>query len=145
MSFALILLTNYLLLSVFSPGQVRRVEVSYTFFKQQVAADNVAEISSRADTIQGAFRQEVAYPPDAGEQAKKVKDFSTVQPAFADLGLETLLNEHGVVINARPIDEPRNPLLNLLLSFGPTLLLIGAFLWLSKRAAGAGRATGAPA
>ena len=36
--------------------------------------------------------------------------------------------------NARPIDEPRNPLLTLLLGFGPTLLLIGGFLWLSRKA-----------
>ncbi|HYU20409.1 MAG TPA: ATP-dependent zinc metalloprotease FtsH [Chloroflexota bacterium] len=136
-SFPLALLLNYLLISVLFPGQPQRVEVSYTFFKQQVGIDNVAEISSRADTIQGAFRQEMAYPPDAGDKAKPAKDFSTVQPSFADPGLETLLNEHGVVINAKPVDEPRNPLLNLLLSFGPTLLLIGGFLWISRRAGGA--------
>ena len=65
---------------MFNPGQPQRVEVSYTFFKQQVEADNVAEISSRADTIQGVFRQAVAYPPDAGEKAKQAKDFSTVAP-----------------------------------------------------------------
>jgi cell division protease FtsH len=126
---------NYLFISVFFPGQPQRVEVSYTFFKQQVEADNVAEISSRADTIQGTFRQAAAYPPDAGTVAKTVRDFSTVQPAFADPGLETLLNAHGVVINARPVDEARSPLLTLLFSFGPTILLIGAFLWLTKRAA----------
>ena len=51
---------NYLFISVFFPGQPQRVEVSYTFFKQQVEADNVAEISTRADTIQGTFRQGVA-------------------------------------------------------------------------------------
>jgi cell division protease FtsH len=126
---------NYLFISVFFPGQPQRVEVSYTFFKQQVAADNVAEISTRADTIQGTFRVGAAYPTDAGTAAKTVLDFSTTQPAFADPGLETLLNEHGVVINARPVDEARNPLLTLLLSFGPTILLIGAFLWLTRRAA----------
>jgi len=126
---------NYLLISVFFPGQPQRVDVSYTFFKQQVEAENVAEISSRADTIQGTFRVGAAYPPDAGTAAKTVQDFSTVQPAFADPGLETLLNAHGVVINARPVDEARSPLLTLLLSFGPTILLIGGFLWLTKRAA----------
>jgi cell division protease FtsH len=134
-TFLIALVLNYLLISLLFPGTPRRVEVSYTFFKQQVEVDNVAEISSRADTIQGAFRQEVAYPP-GGETPKPAKDFSTVQPAFADPGLETLLNAHGVVINARQVDEPRNPLLTLLLSFGPTLLLIGGFLWLAKRASG---------
>src|SRR6202023_2283632 len=88
------------------------------------------------DTIQGTFRQPVTYQPDLSVPSRSVSDFSTVIPAFADPGLETLLAAHGGVINARPLDQPSNPLLTLLLSFGPTLLLIGGFLWLSKRAAG---------
>ena len=31
--------------------------------------------------------------------------------------------------------QPRSALLTFLLSFGPTLLLLGGFLWLSSRAA----------
>ena len=134
-SFLVLLIANYFLINLVAPPQGNRVTVSYTFFKQQVEANNVAEISSRADMIQGTFKQEVTYPPDAADSAATVHEFSTVRPAFADPGLETLLNAHGVIINARPLDEPRNPLLTLLLSFGPTLLLIGGFLWLSRRAA----------
>jgi cell division protease FtsH len=119
------------------PGGTPRTEVSYTFFRQQVSAGNVAEINSRADTIQGTFRTAVTYPPDGGSTAKAVADFSTVRPAFADPGLEVLLNQQGVTINARPIDEPANPLLSLLLSFGPTLLLIAGFVWLTSRATSA--------
>jgi cell division protease FtsH len=108
------------------------VQVSYTYFKQQVEANNVATISSRADTIQGTFRKPVTYTREDSSVATDATAFSTVQPAFADPGLERLLNEHGVVINATPLDEPRNPLLTLLISFGPTLLLIGGFMWLSR-------------
>jgi cell division protease FtsH len=134
--FPALLVLNYLLILFVTPGQPQRVELSYTFFKQQVVADNVAQISTRTDTIQGTFRQPVVYQPDLTAPAKTVSDFSTVIPAFADPGLETLLGAHGGVINARPLDQPSNPLLTVLLSFGPTLLLIGGFLWLSKRAAG---------
>jgi cell division protease FtsH len=134
--FPLLLGLNFLLISVVSPGQPPRIEVSYTFFKQQVEAGNVVEISTRADTIQGTFKQAVTYPPNGGAAAKSAADFSTVVPSFADPGLESLLNANGGVINARPIDEPRNPLLTLLLSFGPTLLLIGGFIWLTRRASG---------
>src|SRR5437870_2532573 len=116
--------------------QPQRIEVSYTFFKQQVEADNVAQISTRADTIQGTFKQAVPYQPDAAIPAKTAGDFSTVIPAFADPGLETLLAAHGGVINARPLDQPSNPFITILLGFGPTLLLIGGFLWLSRKAAG---------
>src|SRR5207245_10079790 len=51
------------------------------------------------------------------------------------------LEQQGAVINVRSLDQPANPLLSLLLGFGPTVLLIGAFLWLSGRlsnAAGSG-------
>jgi cell division protease FtsH len=133
--FPALLLLNFLLIQQVSPGP-QRTEVSYTFFKQQVEADNVAEISTRADMVQGTFRRAVAYQPDPAVPTRTAADFSTVVPTFADPGLESLLNAHGGVINARPIDEPRNPLLTLLLGFGPTLLLIGGFLWLSRKAAG---------
>ena len=134
--FPALLVANFLLIQLVTPGQPQRVEVSYTFFKQQVQADNVAQISTRADTIQGTFQQPVVYQPDLTVPAKTVSDFSTVIPAFADPGLETLLAAHGGVINARPLDQPANPFITLLLGFGPTLLLIGGFLWLSRRAAG---------
>jgi hypothetical protein len=54
--FPALLLLNYAVIQHIAPGQPQRVEVSYTFFKQQVEADNVVEISTRADTVQGTFR-----------------------------------------------------------------------------------------
>ncbi len=133
-TFLAVLALNYFLTNLFFPPQPSHVPISYTYFKEQVTTDNVAEISSRGDTIQGSFRHPVSYPPDGSEKALTVGEFTTVQPQFADPGLETLLNEHGVQINARSLDEPRNPLLTLLISFGPTLLLIGGFMWLSSKA-----------
>jgi cell division protease FtsH len=136
-SFALLLAVNVVAMAVLAPSTNQRTDVSYTFFRQQVLAGNVAEISSRSDTIQGSFRQAVAYPPDVASQSSDVTQFTTVRPAFADPGLETLLDQQGVTINATPIDQPANPLLNLLLSFGPAVLLIGAFFWLISRAGSA--------
>src|SRR5437588_7866619 len=106
--FPALLLLNFLLIQQVSPGQPQRTEVSYTFFKQQVEADNVAEISTRADMVQGTFRHSVTYQPDPAVAIRTAAEFSTVVPTFADPGLESLLNAHGGVINARPIDEPRN-------------------------------------
>ena len=48
-----------------------------------------------------------------------------------------MLTEKKVVLNAKPLDEKRNTLLTLLLSFGPTLLLVAIFVFLMRRAAGA--------
>src|ERR1700736_4551958 len=62
--FPALLVLNYLLILFVTPGQPQRVELSYTFFKQQVVADNVAQISTRTDTTQHTFRQPVTYQPD---------------------------------------------------------------------------------
>jgi cell division protease FtsH len=134
---AALLVSNYLVVSLLTPNpSTQRTEVSYTFFREQVAMGNVAEINSQGDAIQGRFRQPVKYPTES-DTGTQVADFSTQLPAFADPGLETLLDQQGVTINAKPIEQPVNPLLSLLLSFGPTLLLIGLFVWISSRASGA--------
>jgi hypothetical protein len=40
--FPALLAAGFLLIQLVTPGPPQRVEVSYTFFKQQVAADNAA-------------------------------------------------------------------------------------------------------
>lgn len=119
-------------------------------FKQQVQAGNVVSVTGVGDTIRGTLKEELRYPPDATPAHEKPsekplgnrpaavtsKEFQTLRPAFADPGLEALLESQGVVIDAR--DEGGPSWLTLLIGFGPTLLLIGAFIWFSQRAAGAG-------
>ncbi len=135
-TFILVLLLNWFLVQLFLPEQSQqRIDVPYTFFKDQVSKDNVSDITSRADVIQGTFKQQVTFPADKPDKTSTL--FQTVRPEFADTGLESLLEQHSVVINARPIDEPRSWWMTLLLGFGPTLLLIGGFLWLTSRASGA--------
>jgi cell division protease FtsH len=136
-SFLVVLVLNYLLVQVFLPERPNpRIDVPYTFFKQQVVADNVIDVTSQGDTIQGTFRNAVTYPTDPSQGQQQTSTlFQTVQPQFADTGLETLLEQHNVVINAHSLDQPRSWWQTLLLSFGPTLLLIGLFFWISSRAA----------
>jgi cell division protease FtsH len=134
-SFVVVLVLNYLLVQFFLPEKPpTRIDVPYTFFKQQIVVGNVSEVTSRADVIQGVFKQAVTYPTDQAN-APSATQFQTVMPQFADPGLETLLVSQNVTINARPLDEPRVWWQTLLLSFGPTALLIGLFFWISSRAA----------
>jgi cell division protease FtsH len=99
-----------------------------------VMVDNVSDVTSRGDVIQGTFKQSITYPPDQAKAPSSTL-FQTVMPQFADTGLETLLESHNVSINAHSLDEPRSWWQTLLLSFGPTILLIGLFFWISSRAA----------
>src|SRR5829696_1975891 len=137
-----LLVLNFFLVPLLFPETADRVTVPYTFFKQQVIAGNVSEITSRGEDIQGLFKQAVvdpnptpATPTPAGQAAPTYTKFATIKPAFDDADLLPLLERNNVVITAKPLDQPRSALLTFLLSFGPTLLLLGGFLWLSSRAA----------
>jgi cell division protease FtsH len=138
----ILLALNFFLAPLLFPETNDRVTVPYTFFKQQVIASNVSEITSRGEDIQGLFKHAVpdpnpnaATPTPAGQAAPTYTKFATIKPAFDDADLLPLLERNNVVITANSLDQPRSALLTFLLSFGPTLLLLGGFLWLSSRAA----------
>jgi cell division protease FtsH len=141
-AFLLGLLAVNLLLSFLTSGPAERPRVPYQpFFVNQVTANNVSEISSQEDSIEGTLKNEATFtPPDGGDPVKVDKDFKTEVPSFIDPASVTqLLTEHGVVINAEPPDSGRSLLGTLVLGFLPTLLLIGFFIWLIRRQAGGGR------
>jgi len=113
----------------------RPAEVSYTFFVEQVDADNVSNITTRGDTIEGAFAEPVTYPADE-KDAPRVGRFKTVRPSWANDGLYEKLDDRGVVVNAVQPDRTPPFWQQLLLGFGPTLLLFGLIAWGIQRAAG---------
>ena len=110
----------------------RRIEVPYTFFRDQVIAGNVTEVNARNDVIQGRFRRATKFKNKGPK-----KQFQTVRPTFADQdGIAKLLFEKRVEVNAS-IDEGRSFLATLLISFGPALLIVALFIWLFRRSAAA--------
>lgn len=127
---------NWFLAPLLFPETRDRVTVPYTFFKEQIEAGNVAEITGQGEAIQGLFKAAVPDPaPVEGAEPQSYTKFATRIPTFAvDEQLVPLLEERGVQISARPLEEPRSGLIMLLLSFGPALLLLGGFFWLSTRA-----------
>ena len=131
-------LVNWLI-SAWFLAPAARTEVSYTFFRDQVEAGKVAEITSTEDAIEGRFTEEIPYPP--GDDADMVSRFSTHRPSFADDDLFQLLESKNVEVNARPTPGP-SLLERVLLGFGPTILLIGLFFLLAKRMGGAASALG---
>jgi len=123
---------NWVILGIVAPEE-KRIQVPYNpTFLNQVRGDNVKEIASSGDTVQGDFKDDVTYK---GETAKK---FETEFPTFADdAQLSKLLEEHNVTITAEPPGQ-RSLLQTILLGFGPTILLVAIFIWLFRRAAGGG-------
>ena len=116
-------------------GPRDRQDVPYTFFREQVQAGNVAEITSTGDAIQGRFETPVPSRPGAppGEEGRSDTLFETQRPAFADDGLLDLLVRNGVVVNAQP-PERVSAWQQLLFGFGPTILLVALLVWTARRA-----------
>src|SRR3954467_9277527 len=82
--FGLLVLSNFLVVSYLFPGPEAPVEVPYTLFKEQVEADNVEEISSRGDAVEGVFREPVTYPPEGENRSRTSTKFTTALPSFTD-------------------------------------------------------------
>jgi cell division protease FtsH len=139
-----LLAVNYLTVALFAPGRERSVRIPYSpTFLQQVDQSNVKRISATGESISGEFKKPVTYPP-ASKDAKPASNFDTEIPTFADTKvLSKTLQDHGVEISATPINQGRGTLLNLILGFGPVILLVALFVWMGRRAAGGGGQLGA--
>ena len=128
----LVLLANWLILSLlFGGGTTSRTAVSYSFFHQQVLDHNVSEVTTTGDSITGAFRDDVRYPPK-DESATKVKDFESERPAFSNDHLVQQLLESGAKVSAEK-ESTGSSWTDLLVAFVPTLLIIGLLVWLFRR------------
>ncbi len=101
------------------------------------------EISSKGETIDGKLKDKAPYKPQGAKKTTEVEHFKTQVPTFVNTDQLTKdLQNSGVVLNAKAPDSGRNPLLTLILAFGPTILIIGGLIWLMRRAASMGGAGG---
>ncbi|HEY0533077.1 MAG TPA: ATP-dependent zinc metalloprotease FtsH [Actinoplanes sp.] len=134
-----VLLALNWIISSFLLAPPARTAVSYTFFTSQVTSNNVSEITSTGDTIEGTFRKNTSYTPSGETKAVDVDRFKTQRPSFADDRLFAELQANNVPVNANPPDAPAPVWQQILVGFGPTLLLVGLLFWVSRRmAAGLG-------
>jgi cell division protease FtsH len=122
---------------IFEPGAMPRVEVPFSpFFLRQLEAGKVKSISSMGDTIDGTFVVKLRYP---ATDAKTVPTtlFTTQVPAFWNHDqLSAELQAARVEVNAKSTTTGTSLLAEILLGFGPTLLFVGLFVVLGRRAAG---------
>ncbi|GAC1668758.1 MAG: hypothetical protein PVS2B1_26260 [Candidatus Dormibacteraceae bacterium] len=118
-------------------GSLLRLHVCLT--NGQVAAGNIVSVTTTGDAIAGVTKSPVK---ESSPSTVSATHFTTQRPSFANDGLEAMLESQGVTINAKPENTPPPLWLTLLLSFGPTLLIVFAVLYLIRRAAGAGSAGG---
>jgi len=136
---------NWLSVLFFQPSSgEKRVTVPFSpYFLEQVKADHVVSLATKGNTIEGTYKEPQRYPQN-DSKATLTKQFTTQVPTFWNGGsLSALLEEKGVRINAKSTATSTSLLAELLLGFGPTLLIIGLFVLIAKRAARAGGGMGA--
>ena len=135
---AFLLALNIISAVAFQPGGQPRVKVPFSpYFLQQVEAGDVKSISSKDNVIDGTFTTKQRYPATS-TTATPTTLFSTEVPTFWDHAtLTNLLQSKGVQVVAST--PGTSVLLVLIESILPTLLLVGFFIFIARRAsAGAG-------
>jgi cell division protease FtsH len=128
---------NWLSVLFFEPSKAEeRVTVPFSpYFLEQVKGGKVSSIASKGDTIQGKFKAKLRYPA-TDKKATPTKLFATQVPSFWNGSqLSALLQEKGVEIKAESTTTSESLLEEILLGFGPTLLIVGLFVLIYKRAA----------
>ena len=119
------------------PASQPRVTVPFSpFFIREVNAGKVKLITTKGDTVQGTFTAKLTYPPGSKTATTL---FATQVPSFWNGSqLEALLTAKGVEINAQSTTATTSLLAEILLGFGPTLLIVGLIVLFMRRAAAGG-------
>ena len=131
---AVLFAANILIANLVSAAmQAPTVTISYNSLLEQVKQGNVTSVTSTGESITGTTKKPVS--DSTGTSSTK---FQTQRPAFANDDLETLLLQQNVILNAKDPNAAAPLWETLLFSFGPTILIVLGFLYLSRRAAAAG-------
>jgi cell division protease FtsH len=130
----LLVVVPWILFFVWSPslGSGGAEPVSYTLFVDQVKAGNVASVTLSDNAVTGDFKHPVRSD-QAGQTSTK---FTTNIPNLNSENTVPLLEASNVKVNVAN-SNAGSFWINLLLSWGPILLLIAAFIFLSRRAGAA--------
>ncbi|MFN2282856.1 MAG: ATP-dependent zinc metalloprotease FtsH [Anaerolineae bacterium] len=117
-------------------GGAENVPISYSAFRTELTAGNVQRITVSGEEITGQLQK--ASVTDELQSGKPVTytQFITYLPSFGDDTLLSLLEANKVEIESQP--ETGFSWLNLLLTIGPWLLLIGMGYMLFRRMQGQG-------
>ena len=115
----------------------RGARISYSTFRGQLEAGNVAKVTVQGDGISGVLKKPAEEKTQAGT-VFSYKEFSTYLPSFGDDKLLALLEAQKVDVVTRPKKDV-SWWGDLLTGMLPFLLLIGLAVFLIRRGALAAR------
>lgn len=118
-------------------GQTSIAEVSYSRFKTELLQEHIAEVTIQGETLRGFFHDEQSFSADElvtgpFEGIRAFKEFTTTLPPFDDPGLILLFEQHNVVVKVKPV-AGQSLWSSLLISLLPWVLIIGVWVYISRR------------
>ncbi|HEX9056936.1 MAG TPA: ATP-dependent zinc metalloprotease FtsH [Ktedonobacterales bacterium] len=122
-------------------GQSGTIPVSYSQFMAEVDNNNVvsATVDNGSDAITGTFRHSVASDSAKGQngQPESGTQFSTTIPIPNVENPVPDMRAHGVIVKVNPANSGSSFWWSLILNLLPVVAIIGAFIWLTRRAGSA--------
>jgi cell division protease FtsH len=129
---AAVLMINYVLTTLNPQTQEPVVDVSYSRFKTELEADNVAEVTFEGNKLVGSLKQRAALERvEDTEEVQTFQRFRTTLPPVSDTGLLDDLQQRKVDVNVIPEKEP-SPWATALIYLLPWILIIGVWWFIIK-------------
>jgi len=116
-----------------STNNTPQANIPYSVFIQQVKDHNVTSVDLNQSHVQGTFKNAITYTNPGNNTPSQYKEFQTNVPAVGDPGLIPLLLNQNITVT----DDSSNGnsiWVTLAVDLLPWLLLIGAFIFISRRA-----------
>jgi cell division protease FtsH len=109
-------------------------EISYSRFRSELAVDNVKKVRFKGIAVSGEFRAKtkVSEMVQGKEVPREVESFTTILPAPADPPLLAELTARKVEVSAASTEA--SPMVAILLSLFPWLLIIGIWWFMARSA-----------
>ncbi len=107
-------------------------DISYSRFRQELAANNIRTVTIKGSSLKGEFRQatKVVQAIQGSDVTRTVTAYNTILPSIGDTALMADLTAKGVEVKA--ISTEVSALANILIYMLPWALIIG-FWWFGMR------------
>jgi len=130
--FILVLLFDLFYNMIMKQAELEGAQISYSRFREELAANNVKKIVIKGSAIKGEFRAsaKISAIVQGKEVEKEVAAFTTVLPAITDATLMPELVAKKVEVTATSTEA--TPFANIMLYILPWLFIIGIW-WLAMR------------
>jgi cell division protease FtsH len=112
----------------FSSREVARPAIAYTDFYHLVSDGKVVSATLKGQQVTGSLKG-----PETVD-GKSISGFTTLLPSQQDRDLLPLLRQKGVKVTVKSEEQPFA--VQILLAVLPWVLILGAWLWISRRAQG---------